>query len=39
MQMTNRIGMGYSTDGRHLIMKKSEAIAQSWHSTIGEPIL
>ena len=33
------MGMGYSTDSKHLIMIKGEVITQSCHSTIGEPIL
>ena len=33
------MGVGYSTDGRHFIMIKGEVIMQSYHSSIGEPIL
>ena len=39
IQRINRTGMGYSTDGRHFIKIKGEVIAQSCHSTIGEPVL
>ena len=39
MQRTNRMGKGYSTDGRHFITVKGEVIAHSCHSTIGEPII
>ena len=38
IQRTNWLGMGYSTDGRHFITIKGKVIAQSFHSTIGEPI-
>ena len=34
IQRTNRMGMGYSIDGRHFIMIKGEVIAQSCISTI-----
>ena len=39
MQRGNRIGMAYSTDGRHFITIKGEVSAQSCQSTVEEPFL
>ena len=39
MQRTNRIGLGYSTNGKQYIMIKGEVITHSCDSAIGEPIL
>ena len=39
MQKTNRIGLGYSTNGKHYIMIKGKVIAHNCDSAIGEPIL
>ena len=39
IQRANKMGMGYSTDGRYFITIKGEIIAQSCQSTVEECIL
>ena len=39
MQRANRMGMAYSTDGRHFITIKGKVNAQSCQSTVEDPSL